>query len=108
MTVPWAAIADQLPQENGIVVCSAKWYRKDHITFTDALAAVRRHIWMEQTFAMSSPDRHPEQMPPPPSNTSSISHVTPPELRKVEMRSGSETGASQVIALTQWGVAEGH
>ena len=56
-------IADQIHQENGIVVRSARWYRKDHITFTDALAAVRRHIWTQQTFAMSPPDRHPQQTP---------------------------------------------
>jgi hypothetical protein len=32
----------------------AAWYRKDHPTFGDALALIRRELWRHQTFHMSS------------------------------------------------------
>ena len=31
---------------------AAAWYRKPRPTFSDTLAAVRRHIWQEQGFVM--------------------------------------------------------
>jgi hypothetical protein len=36
---------------------SAAWYHKRRPTFSDALAAVPRHFWHKQGFAMS---RHPD------------------------------------------------
>ncbi|WP_375383483.1 hypothetical protein [uncultured Sphingomonas sp.] len=42
-----------------IVVRSARWYAKEAVAFSDALAAVRRQLWTDQTFAMSQQDRHP-------------------------------------------------
>jgi hypothetical protein len=41
------------PQARHAVAISA-WYRKQHPTFSDTLAAVRRHIWREQGFATSA------------------------------------------------------
>ena len=36
-----------------IVMRAAAWYRKDVVTFSDALAAVRRQIWTNETLSMS-------------------------------------------------------
>ena len=45
--------ADDLHQSQALVVRSAKWYRKTSLTFTDAIAAVRRQIWAEAAFRIS-------------------------------------------------------
>ena len=39
--------AAQLSRRARMAVLTDSWYRKSHPTFTDALAAVRRHIWQE-------------------------------------------------------------
>src|SRR3954447_24176553 len=49
------AIAEPVGGNYGAVM-SAAWYHKRRPTFSDTLAAVRRHFWQEQGFAMS---RHP-------------------------------------------------
>jgi hypothetical protein len=49
-------LAAQLSPEARGAVMSAAWYHKRRPTFSDTLAAVRRHFWQEQGFAMS---RHP-------------------------------------------------
>ena len=36
----------------------AAWYAKPAVTFSDALAAVRRQTWIVQVFSMSAPDRN--------------------------------------------------
>ena len=40
------------PKARGAVM-SAAWYHKRRPTFSDTLAAVRRHFWQEQGFALS-------------------------------------------------------
>lgn len=45
--------ADDLHRSQALVVRSAKWYRKTSLTFTDAIAAVRRQIWAETAFRIS-------------------------------------------------------
>ncbi len=45
--------ADDLHRSQALVVRSAKWYRKTNLTFTDAIAAVRRQIWAEAAFRIS-------------------------------------------------------
>jgi len=40
-------LAAQLGQRACLAVQADRWYRKPRPTFTDALAAVRRHIWQE-------------------------------------------------------------
>lgn len=48
--------ADQLCAEGDLVVRQASWYQKPSPTFSDALAAVRRHLWWAQTFFTSPSD----------------------------------------------------
>ena len=57
-------LAAQLSPKARGAVLSAAWYQKRRPTFSDTLAAVRRHCWQEQGFAMS---RHPgevKKLPP--------------------------------------------
>ena len=53
--------ADEIHRAKTIVMRSARWYGKEAITFSDALATVRRQLWTDQTFAMSRQDRHPQK-----------------------------------------------
>ncbi|MBC7921695.1 MAG: transposase [Ferruginibacter sp.] len=49
-------MADSL-QKQGQVVCQvSSWYVKDNLTFSDALAAVRRCLWQEMNFCTSAKD----------------------------------------------------
>jgi hypothetical protein len=48
---------NDLQKTQSIAVRAASWYRKDTITFGDALAAVRRQLWADETIAMSPSDR---------------------------------------------------
>ena len=41
----------------------AAWYAKPTITFSDALAAVRRELWATQAFSTSAPDRDMVEVP---------------------------------------------
>ena len=41
----------------------AAWYAKPKITFSDALAAVRRELWATQAFSTSAPDRDVIKIP---------------------------------------------
>ena len=45
--------ADAMHQTHALVARSARWYRKDKLTFSDALAAVRRQLWADDTLATS-------------------------------------------------------
>ena len=51
-----AVLASRLGQRARLQVSTSAWYRKPNPTFSDTLAAVRRHIWREQGLLMS---RHP-------------------------------------------------
>lgn len=42
---------------------SAAWYTKTVLTFSDAIAAVRREIWLHQISFMSRPSRHSVEIP---------------------------------------------
>jgi hypothetical protein len=42
---------------------TAAWYRKKFLTFSDAIAAVRREIWRHQITFMSRPSRHSIEIP---------------------------------------------
>ncbi|MFC7556681.1 hypothetical protein ACFQU7_37375 [Pseudoroseomonas wenyumeiae] len=46
-------LAAQLRASERNAAASSAWYRKEHPTFSDTLAAVRRHIWCEQGFLTS-------------------------------------------------------
>ena len=39
-------------------MASSAWYHKSRPTFSDTLAAVRRHIWREQGLLTSRRNRH--------------------------------------------------
>ncbi|MEC5413444.1 hypothetical protein VSX63_17715, partial [Aurantimonas sp. C2-4-R8] len=41
----------------------AAWYRKRQITFSDALATVRRQLWVSETFETSRDHRNPLEIP---------------------------------------------
>jgi hypothetical protein len=42
---------------------STAWYTKTVLTFSDAIAAIRREIWMHQISFMSRPSRHSVEIP---------------------------------------------
>lgn len=46
-------LAARLGPRARLAVATAAWYRKERPTFTDTLAAVRRHVWAEQGFFTS-------------------------------------------------------
>lgn len=54
--------ANDLQLSQAITVRSCKWYWKDAVTFSDALAAVRRQLWVDETFAMSPTARDPPKV----------------------------------------------
>lgn len=43
---------------------AAAWYRKTHLTFSDAIGAVRLSLWVGDIFQHSPPDREPDKIPP--------------------------------------------
>ena len=55
---------NDLQMARSIVVRAAAWYRKDVVTFSDALAAVRRQIWTDETLSMSPTGLDPPKVPP--------------------------------------------
>ncbi len=55
--------ADEINRTHTIVARSAGWYHKDRITFSDALAAVRRQLWAEAVLSTSPPDRDALKVP---------------------------------------------
>jgi hypothetical protein len=44
----------RMVQQDSDALRQAAWYRKDHPTFSDALAVVRRELWAEETFRGSA------------------------------------------------------
>lgn len=49
-------VANHLHAMGSMVVRQASWYEKPAPTFSDALAAVRRHLWKEPSFFISPCD----------------------------------------------------
>ena len=47
-------LADQRLSRSRVTVPLPTWSRKDHFTFADALALVRRELWTDQTFQLST------------------------------------------------------
>jgi hypothetical protein len=43
---------------------AAAWYRKTHLTFSDAIGAVRLSLWVGDIFQHSPPDRETDKIPP--------------------------------------------
>ena len=78
--------ADAMHQTHALVGRSARWYQKDKLTFSDALAAVRRQLWADDTLSNFSP-RHRDN-----TNTSAgvRAHGQPRLLRRVNAQSRAE------------------
>lgn len=53
---------NDLQMSRAIVVRAAAWYRKDVVTFSDALAAVRRQPWADETLTMFPAGRDPPKV----------------------------------------------
>ena len=47
-------IADHRVNRSPVTILLPTWSRKDHFTFADALALVRRELWVHQTFRLST------------------------------------------------------
>ena len=58
-------LAHQLTGDQPLPVRTAAWYQKQEATFSDAIALVRRHLWMETEFANSLPQQGLVQFPAP-------------------------------------------
>jgi len=57
-------LAAQLTPQARRAAATSAWYRKQRPTFSDTLAVVRREIWREQGFAMSSRTSDVRKLPP--------------------------------------------
>lgn len=60
-----ALMADHLASRGELVIRQAAWYEKEHMTFSDALAAVRRKLWRGRCFPMSAPPTETVEIPVP-------------------------------------------
>ncbi|WP_223654188.1 transposase [Hymenobacter psoromatis] len=49
-------LAHRLHAHGLLVAQTSSWYVKPHLTFSDAIAAVRRHLWAESLFSTSDAD----------------------------------------------------
>lgn len=58
-------MADRLSLQGALSVRSAAWYEKEHVTFANALAAVRRTLWQQPGFSMSDPPTETLKIPRP-------------------------------------------
>jgi hypothetical protein len=58
-------LASRLHSRQRIPILFASWYRKPVPTFSDALAAVRRHLWAHADLFISSSDWHTTKSSPP-------------------------------------------
>lgn len=58
-----ALMADHLARRGGLTVRRAAWYEKEHVTFSDALAAARRKHWQRGSFSMSDPPAETIEIP---------------------------------------------
>jgi hypothetical protein len=57
-----AIYANDLQRTRSNTVRTASWYRKDTITFSDALAAVRRQLWADETISLSPSNGDPPKV----------------------------------------------
>ena len=57
--------ADAMHKTHALVARSARWYQKAKLTFSDALAAVRRQLWADDTLSTSLAGTETIQIPRP-------------------------------------------
>jgi len=67
---------------------AADWYEKNEPTFSDAIAAVRRALWTPHNLSMSRSPDETITIPAKFLNRVLQTHVWPPEMRKVDLRTG--------------------
>jgi hypothetical protein len=65
---------------------TAAWYSKSVLTFSDAIAAVRREIWAHQISFMSRPRRDSEEIPIHSGDAWRMLSRTLPKSAKVKLR----------------------
>jgi len=58
-----ALMATELHRASSLSKRASAWYVKEHVTFSDALAAVRSELWQTMSFSMSAPDDDMEKVP---------------------------------------------
>lgn len=58
-----ALMATELHRAKALSKRTAAWYAKEHLTFSDALAAVRSEIWQTMSFSMSGSDDDMQKVP---------------------------------------------
>jgi len=56
-------MADRLESNSGLPLRQATWYRKQHPTVSDALAAVRLHLWENGKFLRLEPGTETMKIP---------------------------------------------
>ena len=56
-------LANRLARGGKLPVRQAAWYRKPRVTFSDAIALVREHLWLHASCFRSSPDRGTKKIP---------------------------------------------
>ena len=56
-------LADQRLSRSPVVIPLPTWSRKDHLSFADALALIRRELWAHQSFRLSSATTDTVQVP---------------------------------------------
>jgi len=56
-------MADRLESTDGLPLRQTAWYRKQHPTFSDALAAVRLHLWKNENFLRSGSETETVKIP---------------------------------------------
>ena len=56
-------LAHDLYLDGRLMVRKSAWYAKEQATFSDALAAVRQHLWEVEYFSTSTPDTEWVEIP---------------------------------------------
>lgn len=56
-------MADRLESTGKLSIRQAAWYKKEHPTFSDALAATRLHLWQNGCFPRSGPETETVKIP---------------------------------------------
>ena len=60
-----ALIVARLEAQGALRIRQSAWHRKEHATFSDALAATRKTLWQKQRFSMSDPPTATIKIPLP-------------------------------------------
>ena len=56
-------MANRMQHRGELSVRRAAWYEKEHVTFADALAAVRKKLWQRRSFSISDPPTETLKIP---------------------------------------------